>query len=120
MDAKKILVVDDSPTDLHLLSEILSKNGYSVVPAQSGEEAIELAKSEQPDLILMDIVMPGMNGFEATRAISKSPDTEAIPILIVSTKGQETDRVWGLRQGAKDYLVKPIDEQTLIGKIQSL
>ncbi len=115
-----MLVVDDSPTDLHLLSEILSKNGYSVVPAQSGEEAIELSKSEQPDLILMDIVMPGMNGFEATRAISKNPDTASIPILIVSTKGQETDRVWGLRQGAKDYLVKPIDEKTLIGKIQSL
>ncbi|NOZ09784.1 MAG: response regulator [Gammaproteobacteria bacterium] len=120
MDAKKVLVVDDSPTDLHLLSEILSKNGYSVVPAQSGEEAIELSKSEQPDLILMDIVMPGMNGFEATRAISKNPDTASIPILIVSTKGQETDRVWGLRQGAKDYLVKPIDEKTLMGKIQSL
>jgi len=115
-----VLVVDDSPTDLHLLSEILSKNGYSVVPAQSGEEAIELSKSEQPDLILMDIVMPGMNGFEATRAISKNPDTASIPILIVSTKGQETDRVWGLRQGAKDYLVKPIDEKTLMGKIQSL
>ena len=120
MDAKKILVVDDSPTDLHILSEMLTKNGYTVIPAESGEEGIELAKSEKPDLILMDIVMPGMNGFEATRAIARDPETSSIPILIISTKGQETDRVWGLRQGAKDYLVKPVDEQTLISKIQSL
>ena len=120
MEAKKILVVDDSPTDLHILTEMLTKNGYTVVGAESGEESIELAKSEKPDLILMDIVMPGMNGFEATRAIARDPETASIPIVIISTKGQETDRVWGLRQGAKDYLVKPVDEQTLIGKIQSL
>jgi twitching motility two-component system response regulator PilH len=120
MDIRTVLVVDDSPTDLHLLSGMLTKNGYTVITAGSGEEAIERAKADRPDLVLLDIVMPGMNGFETTRALSKDPQTESIPVLIVSTKGQETDRVWGMRQGAKGYLVKPVDEQTLIGKIRAL
>lgn len=120
MGVKSVLVVDDSPTDLHLLNGMLSKNGYTVLTAMSGEEGIEKAKTEKPDLILMDIVMPGMNGFEATRVLSKDPQTSAIPIIVISNKGQETDKVWGLRQGAKDYLVKPIIEETLIGKIQAL
>jgi twitching motility two-component system response regulator PilH len=120
MAIKKILIVDDSPTDLHLLSGMLTKHGYNVVPAVTGEEAVEKAKTEQPDLVLMDIVMPGMNGFEATRTISRDPETSSIPVIIVSTKGQETDRVWGLRQGAKDYMVKPLDEKLLIEKIQAL
>ena len=100
MEIKTVMVVDDSPTDLHLLSGMLTKNGFTVLPAESGEEAIEKAKAEKPDAILMDIVMPGMNGFEATRAIAKDPETESIPIIIISTKGQETDRVWGLRQAS--------------------
>lgn len=120
MDIKTVLVVDDSPTDLHILSGMLTKNGYTVLHAASGEEAIERAKEEKPDMILMDIVMPGMNGFEATRIIAKDPETESIPIIIISTKGQETDRVWGLRQGAKDYLVKPVTEETLVDKIRAL
>jgi twitching motility two-component system response regulator PilH len=120
MDVKTVLVVDDSPTDLHLLSSMLTRNGYSVITATSGEEAIDRATTEKPDLILLDIVMPGMNGFETTRALTKNPETGSIPVLIVSTKGQETDKVWGLRQGAKDYLVKPVDEGTLIGKIRAL
>jgi len=123
MDIKKVLVVDDSPTDLHLLTEMLSKNGFEVISAISGEESIEKAKSDKPDLILMDIVMPGINGFEATRALSRSPETSEIPIIIISTKGQETDRVWGLRQGAVDYLVKPITDDTmstLMDKIKEL
>jgi len=120
MDAKKIMVVDDSPTDLHLISEMLTKNGYSVVAAESGEEAVEMVKVEKPDLVLMDIVMPGINGFEATRTITKDPENAGVAVIIISTKGQETDRVWGLRQGAKDYLVKPVDEQTLISKIKGL
>lgn len=120
MDVKTVLVVDDSPTDLHLLSGMLTKNGYTVITAASGEEAIERAKADMPDLILLDIVMPGMNGFETTRALTKDPKTGSIPVLIVSTKGQETDKVWGLRQGARDYLVKPVDEATLIGKIRGL
>ena len=120
MDVRTVLVVDDSPTDLHLIGGMLNKNGYTVITATTGEEAIERAKAEPPDLILLDIVMPGMNGFETTRALSRDPDTRSIPVIIVSTKGQETDKVWGLRQGAKDYLVKPVDESALISKIRAL
>lgn len=120
MPIKKILVVDDSATDTHLLGEMLKKNGYSVITATSGEEGIAKAKKEKPDLILMDIVMPGMSGFEATRMISKDSETASIPVFVCSSKGQETDKAWGLRQGAKDYIVKPIVENVLIGKIRSL
>jgi twitching motility two-component system response regulator PilH len=120
MEAHKILVVDDSPTDLHLLTGYLVNNGYTPVTAVNGEEAIAKAASEQPDLILMDVVMPGMNGYEATRALSRNPATARIPVLMVSSKDQEIDKIWGMRQGAKDYLAKPVDEHTLIGKIRSL
>ncbi len=120
MAIKNVLVVDDSPTDSHLLSEILKKNGYTVATASSGEEGIAKAKSSKPDLILMDIVMPGMSGFEATRAITRDLDAAGVPVIICSNKGQETDRAWGLRQGAKDYLVKPINEKLLMEKIKTL
>ncbi len=120
MAIKNVLVVDDSATDTHLLTEILKKNGFSVTTAASGEEGVAKAKKDKPDLILMDIVMPGMSGFEATRSISKDPETAKIPVIICSTKGQETDKAWGLRQGAKDYLVKPINEKVLIEKIKAL
>jgi twitching motility two-component system response regulator PilH len=120
MAIENVLVVDDSPTDSHLLSEMLKKNGYQVTTAASGEEGIVKAKAGKPDLILMDIVMPGMSGFEATRAITRDPDTAGIPVIICSTKGQETDKAWGLRQGAKDYLVKPINEKALMEKIKAL
>lgn len=120
MAIKNVLVVDDSATDTHLLSELLKKNGYTVLTATTGEEGVAKAKKEKPDLILMDIVMPGMSGFEATRSISKDPETAKIPVIICSTKGQETDKAWGLRQGAKDYLVKPVNEKVLIEKIKAL
>jgi twitching motility two-component system response regulator PilH len=120
MAIKNVLVVDDSPTDSHLLTEMLKKHGFTVANATSGEDGIAKAKSDKPDLILMDIVMPGMSGFEATRAITRDPETANIPVIICSTKGQETDRAWGMRQGAKDYLVKPINEATLMEKIQAL
>jgi twitching motility two-component system response regulator PilH len=120
MAIKNVLVVDDSPTDSHLLSEMLKKHGYTVSTATSGEEGIAKAKSDKPDLILMDIVMPGMSGFEATRAITRDPDTAGIPVIICSTKGQETDRAWGMRQGAKDYLVKPVNEKSLMEKLKDL
>lgn len=120
MAIKNVLVVDDSPTDAHVLTEMLEKNGFSVISASSGEEGVEMAKSQKPDLILMDVVMPGMSGFEATRAISKNADTSEIPIIICSSKDQETDKAWGLRQGARDYLVKPIDAKTLMSKLQAL
>jgi twitching motility two-component system response regulator PilH len=120
MAIKNVLVVDDSPTDSHLLSEMLKKNGFSVSTATSGEDAIVKAKQTKPDLILMDIVMPGMSGFEATRAITKNPETASIPVIVCSTKGQETDKAWGLRQGAKDYIVKPVTEKVLMDKIKAL
>ncbi len=116
----RILIIDDSPTEIHVLSGILSKNGFDVLTAANGEDGIETAKREKPDLILMDVVMPGMNGFQATRSLSKDPATETIPIIIVTTKDQETDRVWGLRQGAKDYLPKPVEEGELVNKIKAL
>lgn len=120
MAIKNVLVVDDSATDTHLLSEMLKKNGYTVLTAASGEEGIARAKKDKPDLILMDIVMPGMSGFEATRSISKDPQTSSIPVIVCSTKGQETDKAWGLRQGAKDYIVKPVAEKILMEKIKTL
>ena len=115
-----ILIVDDSPTETHILSTILEKHGFTVSTADSGEIGVEKAKSEKPDLILMDVVMPGMNGFQASRQISTDPETSNIPIIIVSTKDQETDRMWGLRQGAKDYVTKPAQEKELMQKINAL
>ena len=117
MAIKNVMVVDDSPTEVHLLREMLTKNGYTVSVASSGEEAITRAAAEKPDLILMDVVMPGMSGFEATRAITKSPDSANIPVIICTTKGQETDKAWGLRQGARDYVTKPVDQTELLNKI---
>ena len=120
MPVKKILVVDDSPTERHFLVELLSKGGYQVITAESGEEGIAKAKSELPDLVLMDVVMPGSNGFQATRQISKDEATKHIPVIICTTKSQETDRIWGLRQGARDYIVKPVDVNDLAAKIAAL
>ncbi|GAB2188517.1 response regulator [Sessilibacter sp. MAH2] len=115
-----VLIVDDSPTETHKLTTMLEKNGYSVLTAPNGEAGVIEAKSHMPDVILMDIVMPGLNGFQATRQLSKNDQTSSIPVVIVTTKDQETDRVWGLRQGAKAYLTKPIDEKQLIETISSI
>src|SRR5437868_13908776 len=98
MAIKKILVVDDSPTDRQFLSEVLSKNGFSVATAESAEDAMVKVKQSPPDLVLMDIVLPGQNGFQATRALARDESTKTIPIIICTSKGQDTDRVWGLRQ----------------------
>ena len=115
-----ILIVDDSPTELHVLKTMLEKNGFFVSSASSGEEGVAKAKSEQPDMILMDVVMPGMNGFQAAREITNNPETSNIPVIIISTKDQETDKMWGLRQGAKDYITKPAKEKDLITKINNI
>jgi twitching motility two-component system response regulator PilH len=116
----QILIVDDSPTEIHVLSSILEKLGHTVLTAENGEDGIAKAKETKPDLILMDVVMPGMNGFQATRQLTKDADTGHIPVIIVTTKDQETDRVWGLRQGAKDYLTKPVEEAVLVEKVNNL
>ena len=110
----KVMIVDDSPTEVHVLQTMLTKNGHEVVVATTGEESVDMAKVEMPDLILMDVVMPGMNGFQATRQISKNAETSSIPVIMVTTKDQETDKVWAMRQGAKDYIVKPVQEKALI------
>lgn len=120
MPIQKVLVVDDSPTERYFLTDILIKNGFSVSTAESGEEALQKAKADKPQLILMDVVMPGQNGFQITRAIARDPDTQDVPIIICTSKGQETDRIWGLRQGARDYIVKPVDPQELLSKIAAL
>ena len=120
MPIQKILVVDDSPPERYFLTDILVKNGFSVSTAESGEEALLKVKADKPQLILMDVVMPGQNGFQITRAIAKDPETQSVPIIICTSKGQETDRIWGLRQGARDYIVKPVDPQELLSKIAAL
>jgi twitching motility two-component system response regulator PilH len=117
---KKILVVDDSETERAHLNDILVKKGYQVILAKSGEEGVEKSKADHPDLIIMDVIMPGLNGFQATRTITRDDATKHIPIIICTTKGQETDKVWGMRQGAVEYMVKPIKEADLLGKITAI
>ena len=113
----RVLIIDDSPTETYKLTSMLEKNGHAVLTAENGEDGIALAQKEQPDVILMDIVMPGLNGFQATRQLSKLPETSHIPVIIVTTKDQQTDRVWGMRQGAKNYLAKPIESDVLMAAI---
>jgi twitching motility two-component system response regulator PilH len=114
-----ILIVDDSPTEVHVMKKALEKGGFTTATAGDGQEGVRLAREMHPDLIFMDIVMPGMNGYQATRAIVNDPDTRRIPIVMVTSKGHDTDRVWGLRQGAVDYLVKPVSPDVLVEKAQS-
>ena len=102
-----------------MLREMLEKHDYQVFVAENGEDGIKLAKDMTPDVILMDIVMPGVNGFQATRKLTKDPSTATIPVIIISTKDQDTDRIWGMRQGARDYISKPVTEQELLEKLQS-
>ena len=120
MPVRKILVVDDSPTDRQFMLETLAKKGYQVVTAENGEDAITKAKTELPDLILMDVVMPGLNGYQATRQITRDDATKHIPVIMCTSKGADTDRIWGMRQGANDYLIKPIDAGQLLAKIAQI
>ena len=116
----RILIIDDSPTDTRVFTTTLEKHGHEVLSAGSAEDGVELCKKEHPDLVLMDVILPGMNGFQATRALSRDESTSDIPIIIVSTKNMETDRVWGMRQGAKNYIVKPPSERELMSRVNAL
>ncbi len=115
-----ILIIDDSPTEVHVFKNMLLNNDIEVSVAKNGEEGIEKAIKIRPDCILMDVVMPGKNGFQATRDLSRNPATSTIPVIIITTKDQETDKIWGMRQGAKDYIVKPTDERNLIQRINKV
>ena len=114
---KKILIIDDSPTETHKLTTILEANDYAVEVAEDGAEGLKSAQILLPDLIIMDVVMPGVNGFQATRQLSRNPKTKGIPVVIVSSKDQDTDKVWGMRQGARAYLVKPVEERQLLSVV---
>ena len=114
-----ILIIDDSPTELHLFQNMLEKSGFETLVADSGEDGIRQAEASRPDCILMDVVMPGMNGFQATRKLTHDPRTSNIPVIMITTKDQETDRIWGMRQGAVEYIVKPIGSKELVAKINS-
>ncbi|MCH2240860.1 MAG: response regulator [Aquabacterium sp.] len=119
MAIQNILLVDDSKTELYHLSDILTRKGYQVRTAENGEEAMRRLAEQKPDLILMDVVMPGQNGFQLTRAITRDPNFADVPVIICTSKNQETDKVWGIRQGAKDYVVKPVNPDELIAKIRA-
>ena len=115
----KILVVDDSPTEIHQFKAMLERMGHEVITADNGRDGVQMAIKEQPDVVLMDIVMPDMNGFQATRQIARGADTKHIPVIIVSSKNQETDKVWGQRQGAKGYITKPVDTDELVSVMKA-
>ncbi|QXZ09465.1 response regulator [Comamonas sp. Y33R10-2] len=120
MTIQKVLIVDDSKTELMALTDILQKQGLLVRTAENGEDAMKRLAEEKPDLILMDVVMPGQNGFQLTRAISRDPLYADVPIIMCTSKNQETDRVWGMRQGARGYITKPVDAAELQAKIAAL
>lgn len=115
-----VLVIDDSPSEMAKFRDLLAKNNYQVLEAVNGEQGCKMAADHLPDLILMDVVMPEMNGFQATRKITRGKTTAHIPVVMISTKNQETDRVWGKRQGAKEYLTKPVDEAELMRIIRTV
>lgn len=120
MTARTVLVVDDSPTETRILVNSLVKAGFRVETATNGEQGVEMARHLRPDLILMDVIMPVLNGFQATRILRRDEATAQIPVVIVTTKEQQTDRTWGLRQGAVDYLLKPVDAAELLARIRGL
>ena len=120
MPVQNVLIVDDSKTELMFLTDLLQKNGYVVKTAENADEAMRRLEEEKPDLILMDVVMPGQNGFQLTRAIKRTEAFADVPIIMCTSKNLETDRIWGMRQGAHDYVVKPVSADDLLGKIKAL
>ena len=119
MAIRKVLVVDDSKTELMFMTDLLQKNGFAVRTAENADDAFRRLGEDKPDLILMDVVMPGQNGFQLTRAITRDPRFADVPVIMCTSKGLETDKVWGMRQGARDYVVKPVDADELISKIHA-
>ena len=117
---KIILVVDDSPTERFFLTDLLTKSGYEVLTAENGDDALAKIRLERPALVVMDVVMPGSSGFQITRALNRDPATQSIPVILCTSKSTETDRIWGLRQGARDYVTKPVDAIELLAKIAEL
>jgi twitching motility two-component system response regulator PilH len=117
---KIILVVDDSPTERFFLTDLLTKSGYEVLTAENGDDALAKIRLERPALVVMDVVMPGSSGFQITRALNRDPATQSIPVILCTSKSTETDRIWGLRQGARDYVTKPVDAKELLAKIAEL
>jgi twitching motility two-component system response regulator PilH len=120
MPAQKIMVVDDSPTERFFIADLLAKRGYVVVTAESGVEALAKIRVERPSLVVMDVVMPGASGFQVVRTLTRDPETQSIPVILCTSKSAETDRIWGLRQGARDYITKPVDAEELLAKIADL
>jgi twitching motility two-component system response regulator PilH len=120
MAIHKVLIVDDSKTETLFMTDMLQRNGYVVRSAGNATEAMARLAEDKPDLILMDVVMPGQNGFQLTRAIHRAPEFTGIPIILCTSKSQETDRVWGMRQGARDYITKPVNSTELFAKIKAL
>ena len=120
MTVRNVLVVDDSKTELLFLSDLLKKAGFSVATAENADEAMRSLEESKPDLILMDVVMPGINGFQLTRTITRDPRYSDVPVIMCTSKNQETDRVWGMRQGARDYITKPVHRTDLLDKIKAL
>jgi twitching motility two-component system response regulator PilH len=115
-----IFIIDDSPTDIRVFTTLLERAGHQVTAISTAEEGIERVRAQLPDLIIMDVIMPGMNGFQATRTLTRDPDTAVVPIVMITTKSMETDRVWGLRQGARAFITKPVNEKELLACINDL
>lgn len=115
-----ILIIDDSPTDVRVFTTLLERAGHQVVAVSTAEEGIERVRADLPDLVIMDVIMPGMNGFQATRTLTRDPKTQDVPIVMITTKSMETDRVWGLRQGARAFITKPVNEKELLACINEL
>ena len=116
----QVLIIDDSPVEVRRLKSILQQHGHSVITANNGGRGVALCRDEQPDVVLMDIVMPGINGFQATRQLAKDPLTECIPVVIITTKDQIADKLWGMRQGASEYLTKPVNKEMLLAVVGRL
>lgn len=115
-----ILIIDDSPTDVRVFTTLLERAGHQVSAVSTAEAGIEHVRDNLPDLVIMDVIMPGMNGFQATRTLSRDPKTQNVPIVMITTKSMETDRVWGLRQGARAFITKPVNEKELLTCINEL